>query len=601
MGISDETLAAARKYTQDSLAGVGALAGKPCQIQSIASITGGNRVTFLWVDDNGDSHTSTMDVLNGVQGDPGDPGAPGDPGQDGVGIKSLAINSSNHLIVTLTDDTTVDAGEIPAVQSDWDQSDSDAADYIKNKPTLGTAAAKNSTNAVTEESTDLIESGAVFTGLAAKADKTDVATDIQKVYNVMGQNGAKNLFDINSSQIATSGTLTATVGENGSITIDGTGTSAFALPNLASGNFNGMVYDLKPSTKYVISYGIAQTNALKLQAFSKDTAAGSWTKFAESTGANSLEFTTPASFYDLWVRVLLDAGTAVSSLTFYPMIRLADDTDGTYQPYAMNNQLLTGSAQNSHENGVVNLCPSITGTYSTNGITMVCNTDGTVTISGTATANATLTLAKMTIKEPLKLCGCPSGSEGSKYCMQAVDLDHVSDYNYKDFGNGVIIPQYANQVDIRVVVFSGTAISGSITFKPMLTLDNYPFSDYAHYVPYAMTNRELMTPDNIITYHKVGGGATTMRIYRYGGIKLIAFQGDSTSETFTNGLIYTLTSELPIVSASFPCYYLDRSGTSTDKIGFITILTNGKIELRDDRYQAVTGAVAYIRAQGWYF
>ena len=301
------------------------------------------------------------------------------------------------------------------------------------------------------------------------------------------------------------------------------------------------------------------------------------------------------------MRVLLDAGTAVSSLTIYPMIRLASDTDPTYQPYTMNNQLLTGSAQNSHKNGAVNLCPSITGTYSTNGITMVCNADGTITISGTATANATLTLAKMTITEPLKLCGCPSGSGGSKYCMQAVDLDHVNDYNYKDFGNGVTIPQYANQVDIRVVVFSGTAISGSITFKPMLTLDNYPFSDYAHYVPYAMTNRELMTPDNIITYHKVGGGATTMRIYRYGGIKLIAFQGDSTSETFTNGLIYTLTSELPIVSASFPCYYLDRSGTSTDKIGFITILTNGKIELRDDRYQAVTGAVAYIRAQGWYF
>ncbi len=79
MGISVETLAVSKKYTDDSLVGVGALAGKPCQIQSIAPITGGNRVTFLWVDDNSDTHTSTMDVLNGAQGAPGSPGSPGSP------------------------------------------------------------------------------------------------------------------------------------------------------------------------------------------------------------------------------------------------------------------------------------------------------------------------------------------------------------------------------------------------------------------------------------------------------------------------------------------------------------------------------------------
>lgn len=105
MALSVETLALARKYTDDSIAGAGGLEGKPCQIQSITDITGGHRVTFLWVDNSGDEHTSTMDVMDGTDG------------ADGLGIKSVAINASGHLIVTYDDDTTEDAGEIPGGDS----------------------------------------------------------------------------------------------------------------------------------------------------------------------------------------------------------------------------------------------------------------------------------------------------------------------------------------------------------------------------------------------------------------------------------------------------------------------------------------------------
>ena len=58
MSLSVETLAVARKYTDDSLAGAGAVAGVPCKIQSITAITGGNRVTFLWTDNNGDDQSN---------------------------------------------------------------------------------------------------------------------------------------------------------------------------------------------------------------------------------------------------------------------------------------------------------------------------------------------------------------------------------------------------------------------------------------------------------------------------------------------------------------------------------------------------------------
>ena len=46
---------------------------------------------------------------------------------------------------------------------------------LTGKPTLGTAAAKDSTNSVTSGSTDLVESGAVHTELSTKVNKTDIA------------------------------------------------------------------------------------------------------------------------------------------------------------------------------------------------------------------------------------------------------------------------------------------------------------------------------------------------------------------------------------------------------------------------------------------
>lgn len=74
MGIDKQTYAASKKFTKDSLIGVGALMGAPCKIDSIVQLKNdtiypdrvtSNRITFSWEDDNGVSHTNTMDVDNG--------------------------------------------------------------------------------------------------------------------------------------------------------------------------------------------------------------------------------------------------------------------------------------------------------------------------------------------------------------------------------------------------------------------------------------------------------------------------------------------------------------------------------------------------------
>lgn len=88
------TLAAARKYTDNSIAGTsGALAGKNCTVDSITDITGGHRVTFKWTSSSGSSQTDTMDVMDGSDGN------------DGVSPSVSVTDITGGHKVTITDST----------------------------------------------------------------------------------------------------------------------------------------------------------------------------------------------------------------------------------------------------------------------------------------------------------------------------------------------------------------------------------------------------------------------------------------------------------------------------------------------------------------
>lgn len=87
-----------------------------------------------------------------------------------------ATTSVNGLMTTtqVSKLDGIESGAEANVQVDWNQTTTTADDYIKNKPTLGTAAAKDSTNAVTQGSADLLESGAAYTALSNKAAKSTI-------------------------------------------------------------------------------------------------------------------------------------------------------------------------------------------------------------------------------------------------------------------------------------------------------------------------------------------------------------------------------------------------------------------------------------------
>ena len=126
--------------------------------------------------------------------------------------------------------SSIESGAEVNVQSDWNQNDNTSLDYIKNKPTipaaqvnsdwtassgaaeilnkpsLGTAAAKDYTTSVSGLSDDLITSRAVNTALADKADKSttytknEIDTSLAEKLNIADVDDALNSTSTNPVQ-----------------------------------------------------------------------------------------------------------------------------------------------------------------------------------------------------------------------------------------------------------------------------------------------------------------------------------------------------------------------------------------------------------------
>lgn len=100
-----------------------------------------------------------------------------------------------------------------------------------------------------------------------------------------------------------------------------------------------------------------------------------------------VEFTYPSDAVYGRSYLTVDTGTVLSNVKVYPMIRLASDTDPTYQPYAMTNKQLTdGKAEKSDLASI-----SITGTTNSTGATINSRTffylNGELVIAKTDIAN----------------------------------------------------------------------------------------------------------------------------------------------------------------------------------------------------------------------
>lgn len=138
------------------------------------------------------------------------------------------------------------------------------------------------------------------------------------------QRTGKNLID-NKLTTSTSRNVTATVNADKSVYLNGTASSSgyFTMDGgFASARAELLPWMKKDGTRFIMSGG----NGQQLIFYTEDG-----TSLSTIT-VDSGEFTIPndAVYYGYFIRI--QNGTAYDR-TIYPMIRLASDTDGTYEPY----------------------------------------------------------------------------------------------------------------------------------------------------------------------------------------------------------------------------------------------------------------------------
>lgn len=209
----------------------------------------------------------------------------------------------------------VEAGAQVNVQSDWNEADSTADDFIKNKPPLGTAAAANTTTTIASGGTGLPTAGTVYDD----QQRQDAGISVLTKYG-----GGKNLLK-NEAVTLTHNGITFTVNQDKSIHITGSSESSSSHSLCSIGHFSARQGD-------VLTAGIV-SDTIFIHAVSGTT----------STRTHEC---TPIANADIGVNreyeVVVLTGSVDVDTTIYPMICTEEDYTASpeYQPSAPTNREL---------------------------------------------------------------------------------------------------------------------------------------------------------------------------------------------------------------------------------------------------------------------
>lgn len=241
----------------------------------------------------------------------------------------------------------------------------------------------------------------------------------------------------------------------------------------------------------------------------------------------------------------------------------------------------------------VNLLPSIyyreyvSGKkWTSNGITFVVNNDGSVTASGTATADASYTLNeyKDSYAVPIMhidnsknytLSGCPSGGSSTTYyligCCRADATSGTASNNYYDYGNGRTFKPGTEWIGFYIVIKKNYAIpEGGLTFYPQFEVGE--------------------TANPYISTHQ-GSGALrdTIDNIQVGGRNLLRHTKDFAESTYTSTCTFEKDAE-GITVITFPAY--------TGSVGWHGVTLHPNIPYALIRNKTVTLSFWY-RSDSW--
>ena len=196
---------------------------------------------------------------------------------------------------------------------------------------------------------------------------SDAPTEWEPYENICPINGqdeasasvvGKNFLEVKKGASGTAGEVTATVNEDGSITINGAPTNdTVVIGNLATGFFGTKAEqnDGKkhiPNGQYIITTGVATNTGVRLQLYGTNQSSGTDDINAIIQVQVESTLTIDDTYAYNYARLFVEAGT-YSNVTIKPMIRLASETDSTYELY--NGQTYTTALGRTVYGGTIDL------------------------------------------------------------------------------------------------------------------------------------------------------------------------------------------------------------------------------------------------------
>ena len=342
---------------------------------------------------------------------------------------------------------------------------------------LGTASTKNSTSVVTQ-STDLVESGAVYDALGF---------------------GNKNWLNNTATNTTYSG-VTYTVNADKSVDCSNTATNASTL---LIGELSAT--DLPIGANFILSgcpLGGA-SNKFYLRIGRKENATDTWGALVARDEGNGVEFTVPSNDYGFVVHIGIVNGQT-TGFTFYPMI---SKDGGAYKPYHENvsDSLAEKVGWNDAEGYVSsNVMPFNPNLGTINSVTATERDNSTIRLDGTASAITWFGISQPTVNTPSSDEYTVKLKKGSYkiICKSSAALGNGVSVSIYSSGATPIVgnPTFNSGTDnlAEFTLANDTLIYAGVRVASGTVISNMDIQVYIvradssnDFMPYAQTNREL--------------------------------------------------------------------------------------------------------------
>lgn len=252
-----------------------------------------------------------------------------------------------------------------------------------------------------------------------------------------------------------------------------------------------------------------------------------------------------------------------------------------------------------------NLLPNTGETATSNGVTFTVNSDGTVTVNGTATANTSFYIAAQSVVTPafqylkglpVTCSGCPEGGSTSTYFMTFARLDGSFKYDYGDGVDLTVGDVTSVNSYVRIDIKSGCTAE-NLVFKPMIR----PATDADDtYKKYASTEHPVSWSDEAGTIYGGTLDLTTGVLTKtYSIVNMESLNWDYT--TSSGGYFYAnIISKKPGLTNFICSVYKISSATSLADIADCEIrgnATGNRLYAKDADYSTASEFVEAVTGQ----